>query len=182
LLNIIFTYKATAVIPKELQLEIDKVQFVEIPEMQRVEEIVSEEVTLVAIPYQATVTEAVFATLSNSLSNYGELTIIGKWVHPVGSIIELYIQKYCNALNDIQVFEKAVFIDGVDFTGKENEFEPIQKTDENEELIFMDDLPVYQTPVYRRFTRELPSSRPTLEQAKHIQVNVFNATYKRDLE
>lgn len=180
MINVIFTYKATAQLPNELQQIVDQVKFIEIPEMKRIEEVVNENLTLVTIPYQANLTELEFHSLSVELAKYGLLTIVGKWDEQ-GEIIEFDLQKYCDVLKPIKTFEKAVFINGEDYTGREEEFQPVQKKDENDELVFVNDEPVYEQSIFKRFTREIESTQPTLEQAKEIHVNVFDRAFKRKL-
>ena len=117
------------------------------------------------------------------LEQFGEVEVIGKWNSQDGSKIECDVQKYCHLLNPIQEFEQAVFIDGEDFTGRENEFLPIQKKDNEDNLVTNDEgEPIFETSTYRRFQREvLPARRPTLEEAKSIQVNVFDSLFIREL-
>lgn len=186
MINVILGYNQTEVFNNTDQEEIDKVDFALIPEMrdkQKEVEVDGEGVIQKIKHYQANAEqESDVAYFIELLSKYGELEIIGKWVCPSGEIIELDINKYRDALRDIETFEDAVFIDGVDYTGREEEFELVQKTDEDSTLL-VDDLgePIFEQPIHNRFKRPLPKKRPTLSQAKKTQVNTFSVNTTREL-
>jgi hypothetical protein len=168
-MNTIFTYKNTQPFTEEVQFQISQIDFSEVPEMRRVQEIVDPETTLVSIPYQANISQEAFDYLSGILSQYGVLEIIGKW-DDNGDIIEFDLHKYRDALNDVEEFEEAVCFDGVDYTGRESEF--VKSKDEEGNDI---------EPDTKRFIRLKSTKRPTLAQAKKIHVNVFNNEFKRKL-
>ena len=181
MINVIFTYKATAELPKQLQSIIDEIQFVEIPEMNRIEEILSEDLILVTMPYQATVSESIFTNLNNSLSKYGELNIIGKW-DDMGEIIEFDLHKYRDALKLVNQYEEVVLINGIDYTGKEDEFQPKQQKDKDENPLEVNGMPLYEEVIIQRFQKQKNSKKPTLAEAKKTHVNVFNSNFKRKLQ
>lgn len=171
-MNAIITYTQTSEFTEETQKEINKVQFSQIPEMlvkenlgivDEVEQVISR-----TIPFQANVDDDKFEYFKSLLEQYGVVDIIGKW-NDDGSKIELDINKYRDALNDVKTFEQAVFLDGVDVTGQEL---PQPQLDEDGNEIPLN---------IRTFKRVKESKRPTLAQAKQTQVNVFNNQFTRQL-
>lgn len=171
-MNIILTYTQTKEFNKSSQDKINKIQFSHIPEMRIVEnyfEINGKESTEFTIPYQADISEVDFNTLKALLDSYGVVDIIGKW-NDDGSKIECDINKYRDALKDIETFETAVFLNGVDYTNKEETF--INEIDEDENVI---------QPSRNTFNRVKESKRPTLTQAKLKKVSAFSKDFNREL-
>jgi len=167
-MNIIITYTQTSELSEETQNIVNSIQFAQIPEMQVIDNIVDDEVVSQTIPYQANVEESNYDELYNALAINGDIDVIGKW-NEDGSIIELDINKYRDALNDVKTFEQAVFLDGVDVTGQEL---PQPQLDEDGNEIPLN---------IRTFKRVKESKQPTLAQAKQTQVNVFNNQFTRQL-
>lgn len=149
MINVILTFNQTKEFTEEAQQAINKIQFSKIPEMRIVND---------AIPYQANVeNEQQFTELKTVLESFGQVDIIGKWNND-GSKIECDINKYRDALNNIETFEKAEILGMVeDEDGKETEV------------------------VVKTFTRVKSSKRPTLSEARNIQVNVFNNKFIREI-
>lgn len=157
-MNVILTYNKTKEFTEEAQQGIDKIQFSQIPEMRVLDVIEDEEIVSKIIPYQTNVKDLEeFELLKASLDLFGVVDIIGKWNND-GSKIDLNINKYRNALNDVQLFEK-VEVKGMVEDEEGNEIEVILKT----------------------YTGLKSSKRPTLAQAKNTQVNVFNNKFIRQL-
>lgn len=167
-MNVILTYKQTSDFTEDAQKEINKLQFSFIPEMRIIEETI-DEVVYKIMPYQANVSEDKFEYFKSLLEQFGVVDIIGKW-NDDGSKIELDINKYRDALNDIVVYERAVFYDGVDYTGIEDTYVYLQDEEGND-----------IQPSITTFKRLKFSKRPTLTQAKQTQVNVFNNQFVREL-
>ena len=158
MINVILTYNQTKEFTKEAQSGINKIQFSKIPEMRVLDVVEDEEIVSKIIPYQANVKDLEeFELLKASLELFGVVVIVGIWRED-GSKIELDINKYRNALNDVQVFEK-VEVKGMVEDEEGEEIEVILKT----------------------YIGLKSSKRPTLTQAKNIQVNVFNNKFVRQL-
>lgn len=152
-MNVILTYNQTKEFTKEAQLGIDKIQFSQIPEMRVIDVVEDEQVVGKIIPYQANVKDLEeFELIKSSLELLGVVDIIGKWNND-GSKIELDINKYKNALNDVQEFELVEVLGMV----------------EDEKVVL------------RTYTGLKSSNRPTLTQASNTQVNVFNNKFTRQL-
>lgn len=162
-MNVILTYTQIKEFTEIVQGTINQIQFSQIPEMKVIDTLVNDKegnfsYNLHTIPYQANVKdERELNILQLTLENFGTVDIIGKW-NDDGSKIELDINKYRDALNDVEVFEKAQDLEMVtDEDGVESEV------------------------VVKEYTRVKSSKIPTLAQAKSIQVNVFNNKFKREL-
>ncbi len=172
-MNVILTYKQTEDFNDSTNQLLSSLQFSKVPEMRIIEEVIEieeEEIIYKIIPYQADVKDITeFESVKATLEQFGVVDIVGVWEN--GTIIELDINKYMNALRDIETFELAAFYDGVDFTDKENEY-----------VYLKDDEGVDIQPNIKRFYRLKSSERPTLSQAKETQVNTFNRHVKRDLK
>lgn len=111
-----------------------------------------------SIPYQANVlNQEELDYLQSMLEYFGTVDIIGKW-NDDGKKIECDMSKYRDTLNNIEVFEK-VEVSGMIKDEEGNETEVVVRT----------------------FTGVKSSKRPTLTQAKKIQVNVFNNKFEREL-
>lgn len=158
-MNVILTYQKTEEFNDSSQKSINKIQFVQIPEMRVLDN---------ATPYQANVTEDEFNTLKSMLEAFGEVCVVGKW-NDDGFKIECDATKYKTLLKDIEVFEDAVFYDGVDYTGIEDTY--IYENIDGVDII----------PNVNSFVRVKESKRPTLAQSKKIQVNTFNNEFIREL-
>jgi len=172
-MNVILTYKQTKDFNDSTNQLLSSLQFSKVPEMRIIEEVVEieeEEIIYKIIPYQADVKDSTeFESVKATLEQFGVVDVVGIWEN--SAIIELDINKYMNALRDIETFELAAFYDGVDFTDKENEY-----------VYLKDDEGVDIQPNIKRFYRLKSSERPTLSQAKETQVNTFNRHVKRDLK
>lgn len=183
-MNTVITFEQHTPFDEDSQKEIDKLQFSEIPEMRIVERNTGTEdepIILKKIPFQANVSAEDFETLKSLLEQFGIVDIIGKW-NDDGSKIEFSITKYRNALKYIQTFETAVFLNGVDFTDRENEFVPDPELDENDEPVFdIEENQIFLVPSRKTFTREKSRRIPTFAEAMEIQVNVFNNKFIREL-
>lgn len=143
-MNVILIYSQTKEFNTDTQSVINSVQFSQVPEMRVIDN---------KVPYQANIESDKFDYFKQILEQYGTVDIIGKW-NDDGSKIDLDINKYSDALNDIKEFEKA------DVLGKDE--------DDNDTIV-------------RSFTRVKSSKRPTLTQAELIQVNTFDNKFKREL-
>ena len=179
MINVVFTFRQDNGFDEVVQKEIDKLQFSRIPEMR----IVKGEVEgFSVVPYQANVEDEIeLKYLIEKLNQFGSVVVIGKW-NEAGEIIEFDLTKYCGALRDVEIFEQAVFINGEDFTDRENEFELIQETDDENNLLTDDSgEPIYKTPFRSTFKRFKSKKRPTLAEAKTTYVNTFNNLFKRNL-
>lgn len=174
-MNAIIQFTQTSEFTKEAQLKVRKLRFSVIPEMRVIEnkELIDHEEKVVSktISYQAEIKDTEdYENSFSLLSEFGAVDLIGTW-NEDGSIITLDINKYRDALNDIQIFEVATFYNGVDYTGKEETY--IHEKDEEGNDI---------KPSVKTFTRLKESKRPTLAQAKETQVNSFNRNFVRKLK
>jgi hypothetical protein len=181
-MNVVFTYKRTEAFSSGDQEKVDVIPFSPIPEMRTVKEYDEEgKVVAATIPYQANIeTQEQFDYMKTLLSQFGELNIIGVW-DDQGEIVEFDTTKYCDALKDIEEFEEKVFINGEDFTGREEEFERTPLKNESGEDIIINDEPVYEEFTYNKIKVLKSTRRPTLTEAKSTDVNVFNNEFKRKL-
>lgn len=171
-MNIILTYKQTSEFDEVTQKQVDQLQFSHIPEMRIIEtEIGVDEDMIIqyTIPYQANVGAEDLESIKAVLNQFGVVDIIGTW-NDNGSKIECDIQKYCDALKDFKTFETAVFLNGVDYTGKEDTF--INEIDDDGNVI---------QPSRNTFNRVKESKRPTLAQAKLKKVSAFSKDFNREL-
>ena len=161
-MNVILTYEQTKEFDSPSQELINKIQFSQIPEMRVIFTPINDNEgnfthNLLTIPYQANVSAEDFSQLETMLGYFGTVDIIGKW-NDDGSLIEMDINKYRDALNNIEVFEKA-----------------------QDTVIVTDEDDVESEIVVKEYTRVKSSKRPTLTQAKLIQVNTFDYKVKREL-
>jgi len=184
-MNVIFQFKTTAPFTETEQKELDKANYSQIPEMRIIEEISADtnipDTVLKTIPYQATVNEADFDNLLALLETKGTVTIIGKW-NDDGTLISYDKYLYRDALNDVVTYETAVFLDGKDYTGKEDTYVKQPLLDENgKEVLDVDGNVILREPSKRTFVRVKSKKRPTLTQAKNTPVNIFAGTNLREL-
>ena len=181
-MNVILFYTQIKEFDEPTLEKISKLQFSRIPEMRVIDNIMDDEIVSKSRPYQADVLDQEeLDYLESMLGYFGTVDIIGKW-NDDGSKIELDINKYRDALNNVKEFEKATIIDGVDYTGIEDSYTNPFLLDENgDEVLDSNGDNVIYSPSVRTFTRVKSSKRPTLEQAKLTQVNVFNNKFKREL-
>jgi len=182
-MNVIFTYKPIAPFTEEEQKSLDKANYSQIPEMRIIEEVSADnpDTVLKTIPYQATLNEADFDSLLTLLESKGIVTIIGKW-NDDGTLISYDKYLYRDALNDVVTYETAVFLDGVDYTGKEDTYikEPLLD-EKGKEVLDAQGNTVLREPNKRTFVRVKSKKRPTLTQAKNTPVNIFAGTNLREL-
>lgn len=104
-MNVILTFKKLKEFNDSSQKAIDKIQFVQIPEIRvlsTVIEVDGKEFIEYTIPYQANVTKDEFNTLKSMLESFGEVYIVGKWDDD-GSKIECDANKYKTLLKDVYV-------------------------------------------------------------------------------
>ena len=158
MINVILTYSQTKEFTEDSQKIINDIQLAVIPEMRTVYNFVEDEIVSKTIPYQANVTLEQFDILVALLEANGVIDIIGKWNVNDGSKIELDINKYRDALNDVKTFEDV----------------NVMGTQTNEDGIETEI-------VLRTFTGLKESKCPTLSQARLTQVNTFNSKVKRQL-
>jgi len=158
MINVILTYNQTSEFTEENQSLIDKIQFSQVPEMKTFDIVEDEEIVSKIIPYQANVTLEQFDSLLSLLENSGVVDIIGKWNVNDGSKIELDINKYRDALNDVKTFEQ------VDVMGTQ-----------------IDEDGIETEVVLKTYTGLKESKRPTLAQARLTRVNTFNREVQRQL-
>jgi len=182
-MNVIFQFKPTAPFTESEQKSLDKANYSQIPEMRIIEEVSADnpDTVLKTIPYQATINEADFDSLLVLLETKGTVTIIGKW-NDDGSLISYDKYLYRDALNDVVTYETAVFLDGVDYTGKEGAYIKQPLLDENgKEVLDAQGNVMLSVPGRRTFVRVKSKKRPTLTQAKNTPVNIFAGTNLRQL-
>ena len=158
MINVILTYNQTKEFTEDSRKIINDIQLAVIPEMRIVDNVVDEEIVSKTIPYQANVTLEQFDSLLYLLEANGFVNIIGKWNVNDGSKIELDINKYRDALNDVKTFEQ------VDVMGTQ-----------------IDEDGIETEVVLKTYTGLKESKRPTLAQARLTRVNTFNREVQRQL-
>lgn len=163
-MNVIFTFKTTEPFTEAENKELEKAFYSQIPEMRIIDG---------NVPYQATINEFDFDSLLALLSSKGTVTIIGKW-NDDGILIIYDVNLYRSYLNDIVTYETALFLDGADYTGKEETFVKQSVLDENGNNIILE-------PSRNTFVREKSRKRPTLSESKLTQVNNLTGTNPRQL-